>query len=61
MRRVIYTSDDDYLRHDAAGVSHSGILFHHADKYTIGGAIEAVSAVCNRHTMEWMENRVEYL
>ena len=40
--RAILTHDDDYLVLDAAGVTHSGILFCHQEKYGIGGLISAV-------------------
>lgn len=34
--RVIFTHDDDFLRHAAAGEEHAGIAFCHQNKYPPG-------------------------
>ena len=59
--RVVYTSDDDYLRLDASGVPHAGILFHHALKYSIGEAVETVALACKVMDMDEMMSNLEYL
>ena len=61
LERVIYTYDDDFLRLNAEGISHLGILYHHPHKYSIGQAINAVALACQVLAMEEMRNRVEYL
>ena len=59
--RVLYTRDDDFLAINAAGVQHAGILYHKAEKYRIGQAIEMVQLACETLSPEEMRNRVEFL
>ena len=40
--RVLVTFDDDFLRLDAARVSHAGIAFRRSRKYGPGGLIQAL-------------------
>ena len=59
--RVIYTHDDDFLRIDATGVSHAGVIFHREKKYTVGRAVEELEIACKIFDMDEMRNRVHWL
>ena len=60
-RRVVYTSDTDYLALAQLGVPHAGIIYHHQRRYGIGEAIRRVVLASEIYTQEEMRNRVEYL
>jgi uncharacterized protein with PIN domain len=60
-RRIVYTQDTDFLRHHAAGVRHSGILYHHPLAYSVGEALRTVVLACEVYSLEGMDNRLEYL
>lgn len=59
--RVIVTSDVDYLRMNAVGVPHSGIVFCPQDARTIGEMIELLILVYETKSSEEMTGRVEYI
>ena len=59
--RLIVTFDPDYLALNAAGVTHAGIAWCPALKYSIGQVIAALVLVHGAMTPDEMLNRVEYL
>ena len=59
-RRVIYTNDRDFLRLAAADVRHPGILYHQANHYSVGTAIELVYEACCILSAGEMENNVYF-
>lgn len=59
--RVVFTHDPDFLRLHAAGMPHAGIAFCHVQKYTLGGLVNALTALWRRRTAEEMHNHVEFL
>ena len=60
-RRVIYTSDADFLRLHARGVSHSGILYHRQGAYGYGEAIRRVGLACEVLSAAEVAARVKFL
>ena len=59
-RRVIHTNDPDFLRLDAAGIQHSGIVFCSAGSRTIGQVIEYLTMLDALLSEEEMQNHVEF-
>lgn len=59
--RVIYTSDDDFLALNAAGLQHPGIVYCHQQKASIGAVVHGLFLIWEVLEPEDMRNRVEYL
>ena len=59
--RVIVTNDDDFLRLDAQGHAHAGIVYWQQRTKTIGEAIEALTLVHEVLQAEEMFGRVQFL
>lgn len=59
--RVIVTSDRDYLRLDAAGAPHSGIVFCRQKALSIGEMIEYLLFICGAKSPDEMIGYVEYI
>ena len=59
--RVVVTFDQDYLVLDAGGVTHAGIAWCSATKYSIGELINALLLVYFVMSADEMLNHVEYL
>jgi hypothetical protein len=59
--RVIVTLDRDFLRLDAAGHPHSGILYFVSPRRTVGVLIETLAVVHGVLTAAEMIGRVEYM
>jgi predicted nuclease of predicted toxin-antitoxin system len=59
-RRVIYTSDPDFLRLAAAGTKHHGVVFSAMGSRRIGQVIEYLTIVHACMTEEEMLNHVEF-
>jgi predicted nuclease of predicted toxin-antitoxin system len=59
--RVIFTQDGDFLRINAAGISHPGIVYCHQQKYSVGDLIRLLVLVWEVYEPEELRNRVEYL
>jgi len=59
-RRVIHTNDPDFLRLDAVGFRHFGIVFCSFGSRTIGQVIEYLTVLDAVMTEEEMLNRVEF-
>lgn len=58
--RAVLTRDDDFLRLNAAGVPHSGIIFFRQHR-PIGEVIRNFMLVYRRISAEEIQNLVEYL
>jgi predicted nuclease of predicted toxin-antitoxin system len=58
---VIVTFDRDYLALDAGGVSHAGIAWCPATKYSVGQLIQALMLLHGVLTTSEMRDHVEYL
>lgn len=59
--RVIITSDTDFLRLDAAGVTHAGIIYYSQRKRQIGHLVPRIAAVARRLTPQLAANHVEFV
>jgi predicted nuclease of predicted toxin-antitoxin system len=59
--RVIFTQDEDFLRINAAGVAHPGIVYCHQQKYSVGDLIRFLVLVWEVYEPEELRGRVEYL
>lgn len=60
-RRVLVTFDDDFLALDAAGATHSGIVFSQAGKRSVGELIESLVLIANVIEPEEMKNHIEFI
>lgn len=58
--RALVTSDIDFLRLAATGVSHAGIIFANQQDYTLGDWVKNLELLCFVYSSEDMENHVEY-
>jgi hypothetical protein len=61
MGRVLCTYDTDFLRLDAEGYEHAGILFGFHDRTTIGDWIRAADQLIASYSAEEMANQVLYV
>jgi predicted nuclease of predicted toxin-antitoxin system len=59
--RVIVTHDRDFLRLNAAGVPHAGIVFCAKDTKNIGDIIQGLALIWELLEPDEMRNRVEFL
>jgi predicted nuclease of predicted toxin-antitoxin system len=59
--RVIFTQDEDFLRHSAAGMPHAGIAFTAQQTRSIGQIIAGLLLIWAVYEPEEMANRVEFL
>jgi len=59
--RVLFTQDADFLRLNAAGVSHAGIAYCAKDTKSIGELIEGLVLIWEICEAEEMAGHVEYL
>ncbi len=59
--RVLVTFDDDFLRLDAAGVPHIGIVFSQTGRRTVGELIEALMLIANVIDPSEMKNHIEFI
>ena len=60
-RRILFTQDQDFLRLDAAGVEHAGIVFCAKDTKSIGEIIQRLVLIWEIYEPQEMAGRVEYL
>jgi hypothetical protein len=60
-RRVVFTQDDDFLRLNAAGVEHVGIVFSSQRARGIGQIIASLLLIWEVYEPEEMANRVEFI
>jgi predicted nuclease of predicted toxin-antitoxin system len=59
--RVVFTHDADFLRLQAAGVAHSGIVYRAKDTLGLGEIIRRLVLVWEIYEPEEIVNRVEFL
>ena len=59
--RVLVTFDDDFLRLDAAGIPHTGIVFSQTGRQTVGELIESLMLVANVIEPNEMKNHIEFI
>ena len=59
--RVVFTHDADFLRLQAAGVPHSGIVYSAKDVLSLGEIIKRLVLVWEIYEPDEMVNRVEFL
>ena len=60
-RRVMVTSDSDFLRLHHEGVSHAGIAYCKQGRRSLGQMIRSLVALWQRCTPKDMQNQVEFL
>ena len=58
--RVIFTQDDDFLRHDDAGVPHAGIVYSKQGSRSIGEIVRYLKLMKDCLNAEDMIGEVEY-
>jgi hypothetical protein len=61
MGRVLVTTDVDFLRLAAAGVSHAGIIFGSQQDHTLGDWVKNLELICFIYGSQDMMNHVEYV
>jgi predicted nuclease of predicted toxin-antitoxin system len=59
-RRVIFTQDDDFLRHHRAGVPHAGIVYSEQGSQSIGEIVRFLKLMNDCLDAEDMIGEVEY-
>ena len=59
--RVFVTSDADFLRLHARGMSHSGVAYYHHGTRSIGELVDSLTVLHGCLTPPEMENQVEFL
>jgi predicted nuclease of predicted toxin-antitoxin system len=59
--RVLCTYDQDFLRLASDGMSHSGIIFAHQQRASIGGWVREIKAIHAQMQVSELENQVIYL
>lgn len=59
--RVIFTQDEDFLRINATGIAHPGIVDCHQQKYSVGDLIRLLVLVWEVYDSDKLRDRVEYL
>ena len=58
--RVIFTQDDDFLRHHHAGVIHAGIVYSKQSSRSIGEIVRYLKLMSDCFEAEVMAGQVEY-
>ncbi len=61
MGYVVCTYDTDYLRLNAEGISHAGIVFAVKENTSLGDWVRKLELICRVYSAEDMQNQVEYL
>lgn len=59
--RVLVTFDDDFLKLDASGGPHAGIIFSQTGRHTIGELIERLVLIANVIEPKEMKNHIEFI
>ncbi len=59
--RVVFTHDPDFLRLQAAGVQHAGIVFRAKDTLSLGETIKRLVLIWEIYEPQEMTGRVEFL
>jgi len=60
MKRVIVTTDQDFLRLAAEGIQHAGIIFGVQEDHTPGDWVKGLELICFVYEPDDLENHVEY-
>jgi hypothetical protein len=60
-RRVICTSDSDFLRLHGESIEHSGIAYYHQQERSVGELIRALELIWEVLEPDEMRNRVEFV
>ncbi len=58
--RVVFTQDEDFLRHHSRGIAHSGIVYSRQGT-SIGEMVRGLMLVAEVYSAEEMAGRVEFL
>ena len=59
--RVLVTFDDDFLKLDATGVPHAGIVFSQTGRRTVGEMIENLMLLSSVIEPSEMKNHIEFI
>lgn len=59
--RVLVTFDDDFLRLDASGIPHTGVVFSQTGRRTAGELIESLMLIANVIESNEMKNHIEFI
>ncbi len=59
--RVLVTFDDDFLRFDASGIPHTGVVFSQTGRRTVGELIESLMLIANVIESNEMKNHIEFI
>lgn len=59
--RVMVTFDEDFLRLDAEGIEHAGIVYSHQNQCSIGRAIQFLVLLHECVSAEEMLNNIEFM
>ena len=59
--RALITFDDDFLRLDATGIPHAGIIFSQTGRHTVGELIESLMLIANVIEPNEMKNHIEFV
>ena len=59
--RVVFTHDTDFLRFQAAGAPHAGIVYRAKDTLSLGEITKRLVLIWEIYEPEEMANRVEFL
>jgi uncharacterized protein with PIN domain len=59
--RILVTSDVDFLRFEAEGINHAGIIFGVQTNHSMGDWVNKLELICFVYTPAEFENHVEYL
>ncbi|MDP3015647.1 MAG: DUF5615 family PIN-like protein [Deltaproteobacteria bacterium] len=59
--RVLVAFDDDFLRLDASGIPHTGVVFSQTGRRTVGELIESLMLIANVIESNEMKNHIEFI
>ncbi|MDP2967805.1 MAG: DUF5615 family PIN-like protein [Deltaproteobacteria bacterium] len=59
--RVLVTFGDDFLRLDASGIPHTGVVFSQTGRRTVGELIESLMLIANVIESNEMKNHIEFI
>lgn len=59
--RALVTFDDDFLRLDASGIPHTGVVFSQTGRRTVGELIESLMLIANVIESNEMKNHIEFI
>ena len=59
--RVLVTHDDDFLKFQSQGVEHSGIIYCHQRRHSLGEIVRRLALVWESKEPQELKNRIHYL